>query len=121
VRKLCPQCKIADGVTPENEKKVRDALARLPKDTKFEIPEKLAFYKAVGCPACGGLGYKGRVGIYEAISMTPEMQKLIQTSTVIENEIENLALSQGSMLMIHDGIFKALKGETTIEEVFRVA
>ena len=121
VRRLCPQCKKADGIAPELEQKVKDALARLPKNSEIKIPEKLTFYKAVGCPACGGLGYKGRVGIYEAISMTPEMQKLIQTTAVIETEIENLALTQGSTLMIHDGIFKALAGETTIEEVFRVA
>ena len=53
--------------------------------------------------------------------MTSAMQKLIQTSAVTESDIENLALSQGSILMIHDGIFKALAGDTTIEEVFRVA
>ncbi len=121
VRKLCPHCKSVGEATPELIEKTKQALQQIEGRNDISIPAALTFYKAVGCKQCGGLGYKGRIGIYETIAMTSEMQKLIQTSAVTESDIENLALSQGSILMIHDGIFKALAGDTTIEEVFRVA
>jgi type II secretory ATPase GspE/PulE/Tfp pilus assembly ATPase PilB-like protein len=81
----------------------------------------MTFYGPVGCEKCGGLGYKGRSGIYEAIEMTAEMQKLIQTIAVTDGDIEKLAIEQGAILMVHDGILKAIAGETSLEEVFRVA
>jgi len=121
VRKLCPNCKQKTEITPEQQKQVDELLEKISKNPNIKIPTEKTFYKPVGCEKCGMLGYKGRVGIYEAISMTPEMQKLIQAPTVTELEIENLAIGQGSMLMMHDGILKAMAGETTIEEVFRVA
>ncbi len=121
VRKLCPFCKVKTELDAAMKQKVDEMLARISKNPKIKIPAEHTFYKPVGCEKCGKLGYKGRVGIYEAISMTPEMQKLIQSAAVTELEIENLAIEQGSMLMMHDGILKAMNGETTIDEVFRVA
>lgn len=121
VRKLCPACKQKTEIDAAMQKKVDDMLARIAKNPKIKIPAKPEFYKPVGCDKCGMLGYKGRVGIYEAVSMTPPMQKLIQTTSVTEEEIENLAIEQGSILMMHDGILKAMAGETTLDEVFRVA
>jgi len=121
VRKLCPNCKVKDGENKELIAKAEEILKQIAANKKIKIPAERNFYKAVGCEQCGKIGYKGRVGIYEAISMTPEMQKLIQEQTVTESEIEKLAIEQGSMLMMHDGILKALAGETTLEEVFRVA
>ncbi len=121
VRKLCPFCKVKTELDAAMKQKVDEMLARISKNPKIKIPTEHNFYKPVGCEKCGKLGYKGRVGIYEAISMTPEMQKLIQSAAVTELEIENLAIEQGSMLMMHDGILKAMNGETTIDEVFRVA
>jgi len=121
VRKLCPVCKVKDTISPEMEENISSILNRIQPISGIEIPKKYTLYKAVGCEACGNIGYKGRVGIYEAIAMTPEMQKLIQTQAVTESEIEDLALKQGSILMTQDGILKALAGETTLEEVFRVA
>lgn len=121
VRKLCPVCKIKDTITPEMEAKIKEILNRIQPISGIEIPKDYNLFKAVGCEACGKIGYKGRIGIYEAISMTSDMQKLIQTPTVTETEIEDLALKQGSILMTQDGILKALAGETTLDEVFRVA
>ncbi len=121
VRKLCPSCKVKAEIDAAMKQKVDEMLARISKNAKIVIPKDFSFYKPVGCEKCGKLGYKGRVGIYEAITMTPEMQKLIQTASVTELEIENLAIDQGSMLMMHDGILKAMNGETTLDEVFRVA
>jgi general secretion pathway protein E len=81
----------------------------------------MKFYKGVGCDKCSGLGYKGRVGLYEVIINTPEIQKLIVAPEVIDRDIEIAAAKSGMILMLHDGILKALDGDTTVEEVFRVA
>jgi len=72
-----------------------------------------------GCNACGRTGYKGRIGIYEVLGSTSEIQKLIvsnATSDIIQNE----AVSNGMITMQLDGLIKALRGQTTIEEILRV-
>lgn len=121
VRKLCPNCKQPSTLKPELLERIKAALAPLSARTDMTKLEDMRFFAAVGCAACGGLGYKGRIGIYEAVSMSGEMQKLIQSPLLTEDDIEKLAVEQGATLMIHDGILKAASGETTIEEVFRVA
>lgn len=120
VRRLCPHCKKQVEPTAEQMKKVTEYLSTLPEAEKKLVPEKLEFFGPVGCPQCATLGYKGRIGIYEAIAMSDEMRLLIQKEPT-EAQIEKLALDEGSILMIHDGILKALQGETSLEEVFRVA
>ncbi len=72
-----------------------------------------------GCKECGNTGYKGRIGIYEVLGNTVSVQKLIMagaTSTQIQDE----AVKEGMMTMQTDGVVKALRGNTTIEEVLRV-
>ncbi len=121
VRRLCPSCKQPAVPSADLLNNARTALAQLSGRAGIPAVDDLHFYKAVGCPACGGLGYKGRLGIYEAVNMSSEMQKLIQSPLLTEDDIEKLAVEQGATLMIHDGILKASQGETTLEEVFRVA
>jgi type IV pilus assembly protein PilB len=60
------------------------------------------------------------LGIYETIEMIPEMQKKIQEANVTAFDIEQEAIKHGTVTMIQDGILKALDGETSVEEVFRV-
>lgn len=72
-----------------------------------------------GCASCNHAGYKGRMGIYEVLSNSPEIQKLIvsnATSEVIQDE----AIKENMMTMQFDGFIKALRGQTTIEEILRV-
>lgn len=121
VRKLCPSCKKEVAPTTEQLEKINFYLDQLKDKSSFDIPKDIKLYEPAGCQKCGGLGYKGRIGIYEAVAMTGDMQKLIQTELVTEFDIEKLALNQDSILMIHDGIFKAMAGETSLEEIFRVA
>ncbi len=120
-RKLCPHCKKEVEPTAEQLEKIHTYLAQIKNQDTLQLPEKIMLSEPVGCDQCGGLGYKGRVGIYEAIAMSGEMQKLIQSAMVTEPDIEKLALDQGAFLMIHDGILKALAGETSLEEIFRIA
>lgn len=64
-------------------------------------------------------GYKGRIGIYEVLGNTLAIQKLIMAGAT-SNEIQSQAVTEGMMTMQLDGIIKALRGETTVEEVLRV-
>jgi type IV pilus assembly protein PilB len=120
VRKNCQYCKTEINLTEEQLAKVKKVLASISPLVKIKIPAELHFYQGRGCPKCNGTGYKGRLGIYETIEMTPEMQKKIQEPGVTAYDIEQTAISQGTVTMMQDGILKALDGETSIEEVFRV-
>jgi len=65
-------------------------------------------------------GYKGRIGIYEVLTNSPDVKKLIMTRAS-SDQIQAQAISEGMMTMQIDGLIKALRGETTIEEVLRVS
>jgi len=72
-----------------------------------------------GCDACNHTGYKGRIGIYEVLDNTSEVQKMIVGSSTSEL-IEKAAISEGMLSMQLDGLVKSLRGQTTVEEVLRV-
>jgi type IV pilus assembly protein PilB len=72
-----------------------------------------------GCDACNHTGYKGRIGIYEVLGVTVPIQKLI-TSNATSNQIQDQAILEGMTTMQTDGLIKALRGDTTVEEVLRV-
>lgn len=118
VRKLCPYCKREIELSPEDDKRVKEELLKI-KNQDIKIPEKMTFYQSSGCPKCNHIGYKGRLGLYETITMTPEIKKLILQENITDSEIEQAAIDNGMVTMVQDGILKALEGETSIEEVFR--
>ncbi len=72
-----------------------------------------------GCETCGHTGYKGRVGIYEVLSNTQTIQKLIVMNST-SDEIQEQSIKDGMITMQVDGFIKALRGQTTIEEILRV-
>ncbi len=72
-----------------------------------------------GCDTCSHTGYKGRIGIYEVLPNSLEIQKLI-VSTAPSEQIERQAVADGMITMQIDGLIKALRGLTTIEEILRV-
>lgn len=72
-----------------------------------------------GCDSCNHSGYKGRIGIYEVLNNSEAVQKMIVGSSTSES-IERAAIEQGMITMQLDGLVKALRGETSIEEVLRV-
>jgi len=81
--------------------------------------EKTVFKKAVGCEKCGSTGFLGRMGIFEVLVMDDELRSLIVSGASYET-IATVARKKGMKTLRDDGIAKALKGLTTIEEVFRV-
>ncbi|MFA5029910.1 MAG: GspE/PulE family protein [Patescibacteria group bacterium] len=121
VRKICPYCKVKTKLEPAVLKEVEEILSQISPKANIKIPQPLEFYQAKGCSKCGNIGYKGRLGLYEVLEMTPELQKLIQLEDVTNTDIEKAAVKNGAILVLQDGILKAVDGETTVEEVFRVA
>ena len=108
VRKICPKCK--QGYTP-TENFVRElGIAANGK--------KLSFYRGAGCSACKRTGYKGRLGIYEIMTMDEEIRELT-LSAAPSDQIKKAALRNGMKTLRQDGLLKALKGVTTVEEVLR--
>lgn len=71
-----------------------------------------------GCDECNHTGYKGRIGIYEVLGNSLPIQRLI-VSNATSNQIQTQAISEGMVTMQTDGLIKALRGQTTIEEVLR--
>ena len=120
VRKNCPYCKTEVKLSAAQAAQVKKILDSISPLVKIKIPKELKFYQGQGCPKCNGIGYKGRLGIYETIEMIPEMQKKIQEENVTAFDIEQEAIAHGTVTMMQDGILKALDGETSVEEVFRV-
>ena len=122
VRRNCPKCKIKEAIGAEILSRVKELLEKLPKEEKDEINiNNLEFYKGQGCDYCHGIGYKGRIGIYEVLVMNNEIKKLILAASISEYEIHNCAIKNGMVTMVQDGLLKAMKGITSVEEVFRVA
>ncbi len=75
-------------------------------------------YEPVGCEQCNKTGYRGRLGIYEAITTTPEIEAIVQDNPS-EREIKKVAADAGMMDMSQDGLIKILAGMTDWEEVAR--
>lgn len=121
VRRICPYCKQEVEVTEEVIKSVEKELQIIPEDQRQEVDvsKGVKFYRGKGCKECKNSGSIGRVGIYEVLSMTPEMEKIIHSS-VTDNDIMVEARRQGMITMKQDGIVKALMGVTTVEEILRV-
>ena len=120
VRKLCPTCKEKYVPARESMESVKKILAVISPKAKLTIPKEIkSFFRAKGCPKCHGLGYKGRIGIFEIFTLNEEISQKI-TEMAPESEILSLALEAGMVTMLQDGILKALEGITSLEEVQRV-
>ncbi len=119
VRKICEACKQEYKLPPNLQSRVEMILKSIPKASKTVVPKDLKFYHSPGCEQCKGLGYKGRVGVYEVFTIDDEIEKLI-TKGATTTEIKQQAVSDGMITMAQDGILKALSGVTDVEEVFRV-
>ncbi len=120
VRRVCLSCKEIYDPQPEVIENIKSVLGDLLPAKYKEGKEKIRLTRGRGCEDCGKSGYKGRIGIFEVLKITPEINKLILAHASAE-EIEKVAKAQGMIEMIQDGYLKALDGITTIEEVLRVS
>jgi len=118
VRRLCDSCKKEVPIEGEKRKVVETILETIVR--KESVPKDVStLWEPVGCEACNTLGYKGRIGVYEAILMDEKISDLVATNPS-EYELEREASKQGILSMRQDGIIKALHGITSLSEVVRV-
>lgn len=120
VRRICASCKGPAQIDNVMYKRVQTIIASLPESERQGLPSEPSFMKGAGCAACQGIGYRGQLGIYEVLVMNKEIEKAILDNQVSETKIRDLAVAAGMITMVQDGILKALRGETTLDEVFRV-
>ena len=128
VRKICQECIESYTLTKDEiiklEKQINleSVLSTLENEgliTKKQSKESLLFYRGKGCKKCDKTGYKGRVGLYEVLEVSPEINELILKVSPAK-EIMEVAKKQGMLTILEDGFIKAKTGITTIEEILRV-
>lgn len=133
VRRICEDCK-EEYVPPKGVQdevrgvvsSVTDSQILMSKDKSIVDAVKLGqkriikLYRGVGCDSCDGKGYKGRVGIFEVLKMTEEIQELTLNNRS-SGEIHKKAVEQGMLTLEQDGYLKSLQGLTTVAEVLRVS
>lgn len=108
-RRLCAACKMPMERPPENV--LLDAGF-----TKEDLAKDWTMYRAVGCDACKGKGYKGRAGLYEVMPMTEKMKAVIMKGGT-EVDIANIAYEEGLVDLRRSGLLKVMQGVTTLDEV----
>ncbi|MBN1522092.1 MAG: type II secretion system ATPase GspE [Candidatus Aureabacteria bacterium] len=109
VRKICADCK--QEVEPSSE------MIDLMKIDKKIIKQR-KFFAGAGCEKCGGIGYRGRTGIYELLVVDEEIRRLIMEKSTAKM-IKNAAKNRGLTTLLEDGLNKVFAGITTVEEVAR--
>lgn len=120
IRTLCQKCKKKVAISEKVKNYIAKNVKTLPLTQRKEmnLGQDAYVYEANGCEQCNFKGYKGRVGLYEVLSMNEQI-----ASIILKNPVESLILAeaqkQGMLTMAQEGILKALAGETSIDEVAR--
>jgi type II secretory ATPase GspE/PulE/Tfp pilus assembly ATPase PilB-like protein len=118
VRRICASCKESYLPPVGVIQDMKNVLGSLFPSDKQEKDTYL--FRGKGCKECGDTGYLGRIGIYEAILISPEIGRMVLERASAET-IEKQARKEGMITLKQDGYLKVLDGTTTIEEVLRVA
>lgn len=114
VRKICENCRVSYNVS-------KTELHKLYPTAKDYFKDKTeTLYKGKGCESCGGVGFKGRTGVFEIIEISKPLEELILTNPSSQ-EVWAVAKKEGAKSMFDDGMSKVKNGVTTIEELMRVA
>ena len=117
VRKLCPVCRKETILEGKDKEVVTRVIGSVHSADK--IPQTEKHFTPVGCIACNNTGYKGRIGIFEAILTDQAVEEVVNMNPS-EREIKKAAAPQNILDMLQDGIIKVLNGVTSIEELRRV-
>ncbi|MCI5051419.1 MAG: type II/IV secretion system protein [Candidatus Pacebacteria bacterium] len=125
VRKVCEHCKEEVQPTEKEEATIRDILLEADRNNKnlhdygLAIDQEIKLFKGRGCEACNGTGYKGRIGLYEAIITDDKIEELLNQKPS-EQDVRKVAEKQGLLNMREDGVVKILNGITSLDEVKKV-
>jgi type IV pilus assembly protein PilB len=109
-RRLCKECK--EAYVPEEA-----ALERI--GFPFEPGKPPTLYRAVGCKKCGMIGYKGRMGIHEVLTMTEPLERLA-VEHASADDLARQAIEDGMIPLKQDGFAKVAAGLTSLEEILRI-
>jgi len=123
VRKICLHCKKEITLPEATEKHIEQELQGIEEIKINDFRSKdghFKFYRGEGCSRCNNEGYRGQTSIFEVLEVTEQMQKIITSGCKID-EVKAEFKRQKMIEMIKDGYIKALRGETTVEEVLRAA
>lgn len=122
LRKLCTTCKQIVEIDAETLVDVKKHLDEIPEasgEAKVDTAN-LKFYGPKGCDKCNNTGYKGRIGAYEILIKTMDLEKtIIEKGAISEYDMRELGKVQGMVTMTQDGLLKAVDGITSVEEVKR--
>src|SRR5215211_3747078 len=112
-RKLCSHC--CEMYTPSIDELLKSRVS----PEVAAASDGMVLYRKRGCPRCGQTGYKGRIGVYQLLTMTEELERLA-SSKASREEIERAAIAGGMKTMWDDGMLKVAAGLTSVEELARV-
>jgi type IV pilus assembly protein PilB len=112
-RKLCTHC--CEIYTPSVDELIK---ARVSPDVAAQS-DGMALYRKRGCPRCNQTGYRGRVGIYQFLLMSEQLEALAAAGATRE-DIERAAISEGMRTLWDDGLSKVASGLTSVEELARI-
>ncbi|MBX4189996.1 Flp pilus assembly complex ATPase component TadA [Candidatus Parcubacteria bacterium] len=125
LRKLCPDCKVQTQADTAEVKIIEDAINAMPSQYQKQLSNNKGYeiYKPNlenPCKKCGGKSFKGRIGIFEMMEMTPEFEQII-LGNLSDTAMKAEAKRQGMITMFQDGILKVLQGTVSLEELLEVA
>lgn len=123
-RKLCEYCKVKKVAEPKDQKLLQGIVAQMTQEGKQESLQGIdtniqELYYPLGCEKCGGIGFKGRIGIHEGIVMDGSIETIV-SQFPSEREIAEAAIPQKIPTLKQDATIKILQGLTTVEETSRV-
>ncbi|MDD2753104.1 MAG: GspE/PulE family protein [Candidatus Portnoybacteria bacterium] len=120
LRRLCTECKKAIEPAPKVKELLAREVAELPTTAKESVKDvdfkNLKIWQAPGCKFCAQKGTKGRIAIFEALTMTPQLEQIVVEGAT-EGKIAKEAARQGMTTMKQDGIIKVLRGVISFEEL----
>ncbi|MBW7954946.1 type II/IV secretion system protein [Candidatus Gracilibacteria bacterium] len=117
VRKICENCKVETKKSKEETQIIKHMMKEIGMNS---LPaDNIKLFTGLGCEKCNNSGYKGRIGIYEILSLNDEIRELIRSGASAQ-EIISTGRKLDMITMKEDGILKSLKGFTTIQEVLKI-
>ena len=119
VRTLCQSCKKEIALDGTDKEKVERILSEVANHTYLDGIQKEKIWVPVGCTECNNLGYKGRIGVYEAFLIDGKIEQAV-IKNPSERDIREAAKDQKLLTLAQDGIIKVLNGVTSMEELKRV-
>jgi type IV pilus assembly protein PilB len=110
-RRLCDHCK--ESYRPSTEEL---QAAKFPEEQWGSIE---ALFRPGGCQRCGKTGFRGRMGLYEVMPMSEQLERMTAERRSVD-DMRRVAIEEGMATLREDGLRKALRGETSLDEIFRV-